>query len=342
MAANAAMMAAIAAATKGTGSDGKKRKAADAGLDAGASDLIPEGTEVEYWSDSKKRWVDAIVMGTRDKDGAKVYELDVKGTAPLDKVRRRAAGGFQSFVRFDDKQTKLEVERAKLAKAKAQEEAAAKQSNAKPEPVRIDFKDPPTELLPPEKFADGQDQAGFVEHFARYFLGVWKCEQEAGFEGYKDMARKLFQGHLSQTEEEITPLLVRLRSGEALERGESQEDRKMRRCARGAQDGFSVAEHSVLGQLAQMATSASQRNYSEANEAYMKLTLGSKTWHNTCVVHVSANTMQGAREYRRNRDDLNTYDVDPVARKYMHAMRRIMQFAQCVRPNEDVSKHVPL
>jgi len=154
--------------------------------------------------------------------------------------------------------------------------------------------------------------------------------------------RRVFQESLPQVEEDIAILIRLLRGGESLERGESRSKGRQRACARKIQDGFSKAEYSVMGQLDLMASSAAERNYADAHEAYMKLTLGNKTWHNTAVLYVSANTMQGAREYRRNRDDLNTYDVDPMAQKYMQAMRKIVHFAQCVQPNTDQSKNVML
>ncbi|CAJ1407984.1 unnamed protein product [Effrenium voratum] len=49
--------------------------------------------------------------------------------------------------------------------------------------------------------------------------------------------------------------------------------------------------------------------------------------------------MKGAREYRRNRDNFNTYDMDPDSQKYMHALLKLVQLAQCLQPNEDASKN---
>merc|ERR1711924_243417 len=147
-----------------------------------------------------------------------------------------------------------------------------------------------------------------------------------------------FQDSLGQIEEDIAPLLTQLKLGETLEKGESKFRRRATSAKRTCQDGFSIDEVKVLDQLDRMASLAAEQKYTDAHAAYMKLTLGQKTWNNTIVTHVSANTMQGAREYRRNRDSLNTYDVDPVAQKYMHAMKKIIRFAQCMRPNKDESK----
>merc|ERR1711862_549889 len=99
-------------------------------------------------------------------------------------------------------------------------------------------------------------------------------------------------------------------------------------------------EASVLEQLERMAVCGAEREYKEAHAAYMKLTLGNKMWNLTHTSFVSANSGSGAREYRRNRDSLNTYDMDPVAQKYMQGMRKIVHFAQRIRPNDDQSKNV--
>merc|ERR1712093_708220 len=103
--------------------------------------------------------------------------------------------------------------------------------------------------------------------------------------------------------------------------------------------GKFVKEKSVLLQLHTMASGAADREYVKAHEAYMHLTFGNKMWNLTHVAHVAACTMKGAREYRRNRDSLNTYDSDPVSQKYMHAMRKIVQFCGTIRPNSDQSKN---
>merc|ERR1719401_1313691 len=45
------------------------------------------GEQVQYWSDSKNRWVDTAVEAVRTKDGAMVYDLTCKKGAAADKVR---------------------------------------------------------------------------------------------------------------------------------------------------------------------------------------------------------------------------------------------------------------
>lgn len=281
-------------------------------------------------------------MGRAEKDGSFVYELDVKGKATAGKLRARTdstkrEGGFVSFDAFDSGPPTGDEK----MKAGAQLDAEVKRP-LQPVTKHVDWDNPPTELLALEAFDSGEDQAAYLEHFVRFMLGAWRRQRATGFVGFSDIGLARFQDSLAQTEEDLAPLILLLRSGETLEKGESKADRKGQRTARTSQDGCSHAEASVLGQLTHMAACAEKRLYAEAHTAYMKLTLGNKTWHNTCVVHISANQMQGAREYRRNRDDLNTYDVDPVAQKYMHAVRKLVQLSQCLRPNEDQSKNVPL
>merc|ERR1712050_48710 len=98
-----------------------------------------------------------------------------------------------------------------------------------------------------------------------------------------------------------------------------------------------------MGSLHTMAASSANRDYIAAHEKYMHMAFGNKMWNLTHVAHVAACTMKGAREYRRNRDSLNTYDMDPVSQKYMWAMKKLVHFAQCIRPNkEDNSLNVAM
>jgi len=200
-----------------------------------------------------------------------------------------------------------------------------------------DFRDPPPELLPCEAVGRGQP-APYVAHFALWALGAWRREQERGFQGFGEIERMAFQGALGECEKAIAPLLWRLKKGESLDRGEQRETKRSRE-TRTSMEGKFVQEKSVLKQLHFMATCALEREYVKAHEAYMHLTFGNKMWNLTHVAHVAACTMKGAREYRRNRDSLNTYDMDPISQKYMHAFKKLVHFSQCLRPSSDQSKN---
>jgi len=329
--------------------------------------------KVLYLSASKGGWVDAKVLRRDDKDdGSYVYELDVKFRVTPDKIRPRpgpevaaTATASSSFVSFDTFAAKPSMKRSvddddtdrrykKVAKAQVTEGAEhvfgqedscsdgemTKEAKLAAE-IPIDWSDPPKELMPRDHF--GENEAGaFIEHFVRFFVGAWRRVSEAGFPGFSDMERRSFKDSLHDTEEAMAPLLRQLRMGANLQKGEGQGEVVRRTGARTACDGRAVKEASVLEQLERMAVCGAEREYKEAHAAYMKLTLGNKTWNLTHTSFVSANSGSGAREYRRNRDSLNTYDMDPVAQRYMQRMRKLVQLSQCLRPNDDHSKNVVL
>jgi len=213
---------------------------------------------------------------------------------------------------------------------------------------QADWIKPPPELLPRE----GKKPGEYIEHFARFAVGQWRKELESGAwnlrasptqSGFTELEVGLFRDPklLREAEEALTPLLRRLKKGDNLQRGEDKAKSRSRE-TRTSMEGKHIKEASVLEQLDRMASMSAERNYKEAHGAYMKLTLGNKIWNSTHVAHVAACTMKGAREYRRNRDSLNTYDMDPVSQKYMHAYKKLVQFMQCLRPSDDQSKNVVL
>lgn len=46
-----------------------------------------DGDQVQYWSETKDRWLEAVVQRIREKDGTVVYDLDCKKGTPADRVR---------------------------------------------------------------------------------------------------------------------------------------------------------------------------------------------------------------------------------------------------------------
>lgn len=46
-----------------------------------------DGDQVQYWSETKSRWLEAVVQRIREKDGVIVYDLDCKKGTPADRVR---------------------------------------------------------------------------------------------------------------------------------------------------------------------------------------------------------------------------------------------------------------
>lgn len=202
----------------------------------------------------------------------------------------------------------------------------------------LDWSSPPPEMLPAEQ-VEGGKPAAYIQHFLRYVLGQWRMRLERdGLAGFTELEKAAFKDTLSETEMAVTPLMCRLRNGTNLNRGEDRYKSRSRE-TRTSMEGKYVKEQDVLGSMMVIATAAHERDYQKAHAKYMQLTFGNKMWNLTHVAHVAACTMKGAREYRRNRDSLNTYDMDPVSQRYMHATKKILHFCQCIRPNSDQSKN---
>jgi len=204
------------------------------------------------------------------------------------------------------------------------------------------WNNPPTQLLPAPMSEDAsrKEKSEWLGHFVSYSLGVWQREQEQGFKKFTSEQRASFKD-LASIQTAMAPLMWRLRKGESLDRGEGnwRHGKTKSRETRTSMEGKFVKELGVLDSLHKMATSAVEKDYFEANAVYMKLAFGNKMWNLTHVAHVAACTMKGAREYRRNRDSLNTYDNDPVSQRYMHAFKKLMHFLQSMNPNEDPRKN---
>lgn len=64
-------------------------EAATVGPEASAEPgVFAVGEQVQYWSDTKMRWLDALVDGVREKDGRTLYDLNCKKGAVPEKLRR--------------------------------------------------------------------------------------------------------------------------------------------------------------------------------------------------------------------------------------------------------------
>merc|ERR1719162_75758 len=165
-------------------------------------------------------------------------------------------------------------------------------------------------------------------------MGCWQRHQETGYKGFNEIEKAAFAPTktYNETQANITPMLWRLKRGVSLEKGEEKDTTRSRETRTGMEGKF-CKNKPVLAQLCKMATSCYDMDYVTAHEAYTQLTFGNKMWNLTFVAHVAACTMKGAREYRRNRDSLNTYDMDPVSQKYMWAMKKLCNLAQIIKPN---------
>jgi len=242
-----------------------------------------------------------------------------------------------------DRGSKCSVAKPEVAKADDADsgiEKTSPNSADMAEDLPWDFSNTPPQFLPQAEVQKGQP-AAYIDHFVHFMVGEWIRQRELKFPGFGDFERNSFQskGALEEVAKAIGPLLWRMKKGESLDRGEKN-DVRLSRETRTSMEGKFVKEKSVLKQLCIMAAMGYDREYHTAHEAYMHMTFGNKMWNLTHVQHVSACTMKGAREYRRNRDSLNTYDMDPVSQKYMHAFKKLLHLCQCIRPNtEDSGKN---
>eukprot|EP00927_Polykrikos_kofoidii_P070382 TRINITY_DN6655_c0_g1_i3.p1 TRINITY_DN6655_c0_g1~~TRINITY_DN6655_c0_g1_i3.p1 ORF type:complete len:338 (-),score=69.62 TRINITY_DN6655_c0_g1_i3:98-1015(-) len=305
MAAMTPMMAAIAAA--------KKAKQSSTGK---ASKTFTVGDLVQYWSDSKNKWINATVLERREESGSTLYDLDVRKGAKIDRVRERpdgpskeigkkaggASGGvavaatsgspFASFDAFDMRQSK------KRGRDDSDDDVCpASRAEAK---ASIDWSNPPEDLVPPLDETFVRSEAGGVS-----IEGAWLSHSE----------QKAFRSeeHLRKVKDMLAPLLV------LLAKGGGDED--------------------VLARLNEMAVLALKRNYIEVNKAYLEFTMGKKRWCDAGSI-VTGQQNHGGCINIRKRDPLITYDKDPVLQKYVWGLRRLIQFMQIVRPHPDGSKHM--
>ncbi|GAA6053911.1 hypothetical protein JCM3770_005329 [Rhodotorula araucariae] len=91
----------------------------------------------------------------------------------------------------------------------------------------------------------------------------------------------------------------------------------------------------VLQSVAEITHNMQKREYLQANDAYLRLSIGNAPW----PIGV---TMVGIHE-RSGREKIFSNNVahalnDETSRKYIQSLKRLLTFAQAVRPPDDVSK----
>jgi len=183
----------------------------------------------------------------------------------------------------------------------------------------IDWSTPPLELLAPSEVQGGRSEA-YVEHFIRFVVGAWRRQLESG--------STICDASLSAAE------LEPFRSTNALQQAESSLAPLVEQLGRGDVDSH------VYSFLNKMITLAASREYAEAGRVYMELALGHKKWNNVYSNFQAMNTNKGARMKIIEQSDLTKYDSDPVAQRYIQSVRKLVQFAQIIRPNADLAKHM--
>lgn len=186
----------------------------------------------------------------------------------------------------------------------------------KPKEKTVDWSSAPAELPPPAP--SGRDDAALLGQVVRFGIGAWQREVDgaaADGQGPAQPETAAFRSAdaLRQAQEALAPLLLQLEAGRV--------------------------EASVLSRLAEMAALAAEREYAATGRVYLELTMGNKRWQNV-VAGAQGLHNKGACIKLIAQSKLNAFDLDPVAQKYIIALRRLIQFLQYKRPNEDVSKHI--
>lgn len=201
----------------------------------------------------------------------------------------------------------------------------------------------PVELLSREavEAAEGGDRPGtFVLHFVRFVVGAWqRLLEEGGGGGARgsDAGANLEQfrsQELKQVMANMEPLLLQLEGGRLSQAIRTKD--KQRGSAGIQRHEGDQANPKVVRQLDKMVSLTVEKKYVDANKAYMEMVLGHKKWNNTLASYGgTGGTNKGARIYITKQDDLLEYDRDPVVQRYIQAIRKLVLFAQAIRPNPD-------
>lgn len=186
----------------------------------------------------------------------------------------------------------------------------------------VDWNDGPDKLLPRDfVMSQASSPGAFVEHFVRYMVRAWRreLERESPFAGCNtSAAERAALGtwesfRLAQAA--LAPLILQLEEG--------------------------AADALIVKQLDKLVTLAAEREYMDAGVVYIEISMGNKKWNNAHANYAGTHCQnKGVRVYVTKKDKEIAYDVDPVVQKYVQNMRRLLHFAQCIRPNSDVSKHL--
>lgn len=239
--------------------------------------------------------------------------------------RGSAADGFHAFHSFDAK-TSQAVAHGK----KPRQEAVSDDSDSQPEEENeegkkqlppVDWSEEPAELLPRAEVGGGSSAALFVSHFVRFVMGRWRKALADGtlqaecMAGLSDTMRAIYESDASvrETQDWLAPLIQQLENGKV--------------------------DEEIMKHLDKMIGLAADREYKEAMVSYVEITIGKKKWNNA-VMFGEAKHNKGFNSRRVKRDEDNKFDSDETVKKYIQAIRRIFNFAQVIRPNDDVSKHM--
>ncbi|CAK0837474.1 unnamed protein product [Prorocentrum cordatum] len=107
----------------------------------------------------------------------------------------------------------------------------------------------------------------------------------------------------------------------------------------------------LLRQLADFAELAGQREYSQANDVYVAITIGKALWHTHLDLGQQRAHWGGGSSLRtmqkqiveKDHKNATAFDTDPAVQRYVHALKRLATHIGGVAPSDCPSKqgHVP-
>lgn len=267
--------------------------------------------------------MDSAMMAAIAAHQAELKKKAEEASKKKKKKKGGGPGGFHSFDSFDAKASqavahgKRPRQEAEDSDSQPEEEEEGGQKKVPP----VDWSAAPEEVQTRDQVEGGQSPGSFVAHFILFVIGRWRaCLSEKtlhrdGWDKLSDPMKAVYESEasLKETQDMLAPLIRQLEQGEV--------------------------DDEVMKHLDAMVALAAEREYKEALSHYVEITIGRKKWNNA-VMFGEAKHNKGFNARRVKRDEDNKFDSDETVKKYIQAIRRIFNFAQLIRPNEDVSKHM--
>mmetsp|Transcript_13771 Transcript_13771/g.31203 ORF Transcript_13771/g.31203 Transcript_13771/m.31203 type:complete len:268 (-) Transcript_13771:105-908(-) len=267
--------------------------------------------------------MDSAMMAAIAAHQAELKKKAEEASKKKKKKKGGGPGGFHAFDSFDAKASQAVAHgkrpREEAADSDSEKEEEDEEGQKKIPPV--DWSTTPDEIQTRDQVESAQPAGCFVAHFILFVMGRWrKCLDDKilpqdGWEKLSDTMRAIYESEASlrETQEMLSPLIRQLEKAQV--------------------------DSEVMMHLDKMVGLAAEREYKEALGHYVEITIGRKKWNNA-VMFGEAKHNKGFNARRVKRDEDNKFDSDETVKKYVQALRRVMNFAQLIRPNDDVSKHM--
>eukprot|EP00401_Gymnodinium_catenatum_P020012 CAMPEP_0117538964 /NCGR_PEP_ID=MMETSP0784-20121206/42746_1 /TAXON_ID=39447 /ORGANISM="" /LENGTH=273 /DNA_ID=CAMNT_0005335587 /DNA_START=52 /DNA_END=873 /DNA_ORIENTATION=- len=200
-----------------------------------------------------------------------------------------------------------------------------------------DWGSTPDELLPRQIVEELSTRAGaFVEHVVNFAVGSWRRLVQGGTSS-SGVAEGQSEGPESAA---AASALEQFKSLQRLQEAEAALKPLMRQL----QDN--KVPSSIVQKLDRIADFISEREYVQANTAYMTLTLGNKRWHHHQTLmggsFSATRSPAGYEAYREHQEQRLAYETDPEVERYLHCVKRLILLMRCLYPNVDISKNLDI